>query len=423
MSELIGLLDCNNFFVSCERLFRPDLWGQPVIVLSANDGCVIARSKEVKDRGIPMGVPYFQIKDIVEKEQITLFSSNFTLYRDLSMRVMRTLGRLVPTLEQYSIDEAFFTLPPADHSTLSAQLQLIKRTVETEIGIPVSVGLSDTKTRAKLVNAEAKRGQGVAMRFGEEVLSLYGHEPIAAVWGVGRRLTVRYTQAGINTIADLAQTPQTKIAEIGQTMGLRLWHEIRGQSCYPVSAVKEWPQSMMSSRSFGQKTSVFSLIADATAYHVRQIMADLRSEKLFARHLTVFLQTSRHGDWVLRGGVDSIDFVVPTQDTTLCLKAALQLLETLYEPDVPYNKVGVRLSGLYPNSFIPRSLFSNQVNEESTTPKTTLDSVVDKINQRFGQSALRQGLFVKHETWLPKRERLSPNYTTQWGTLPTVKAD
>jgi DNA polymerase V len=413
----IGVLDCNNFFVSCERLFRPDLRRRPVVVLSSNDGCIVARSQEIKDKGIPMGVPYFQVKELIKDIDAVCFSSHFALYRDVSARVFATMRTLTPDMEMYSIDEAFFQFEAAGDEAARQLATTLKTRVERAVGIPVSVGVSDTKTRAKLVNDTAKKSSGVALSVGSDFLTTYGDRSLREVWGIGRQLQVRYQKAGIQTIADMVGLGSASMQHIGQIVGRRLQAELQGVIAYPVQRdTHTLPKSAMSTRSFRQKTNKKAVITDALAYHIRTVMADLRGQGLVASHLTVLLYASRHGDYRLRGGTVTHTFAVPLDDTLEALKAALVCLDSLYEQAVPYTKTGVVVTGLMPKKLVPVSLFA------APNDRPVLDQLIDGINARLGREVVQIGRYEKVPTWTAKRDLISPAYTTQWSALPIVRA-
>ncbi len=417
----IAVLDCNNFFVSCERLFRPDLRQKPVVVLSSNDGCVVARSQEIKDKGIGMGVPYFQIKDTLKDIDATCFSSNFTLYRDVSDRVFQVLRSLVTEMEIYSIDEAFFIIEAATAAEAELTATTIKSTVERRVGIPVSIGVATSKTLAKLCNDIAKkdRRSGVFVLEPGDSVTVLGTRPLGDVWGIGGRLSRRYASAGLHTIADMHMVSRERLQTISGVVGLRTQAELLGQVAYPLSHRRELPKSITSSRSFGQKTNDIAVIKDALAYHVRSVAADLRRDGLVAGSMTILLLTARHSDWFLRGGATSVTFTVPTADTTTLLKEALRHCDQIYETGVPYNKTGVVLSALLPARAVPASLFST---EDAVEAEGKLDSLIDSLNTRFGNDLVKLGMFTKTASWRTRQETLSPAYTTNWQELPVVKA-
>jgi DNA polymerase V len=414
----LAVLDCNNFFVSCERLFRPDLRRVPVVVLSSNDGCVVARSQEIKDNGIPMGVPYFQVKDILKDIGAVCFSSHFALYRDISARVFSVVKEKVGEIEQYSIDEAFFVFDAVDDEAALEYGKVLKMHVERFVGIPVSIGISDTKTRAKLVNAYAKKNNGVAVFVETNFTDNFATTGLSEVWGIGRQLSVRYRQLGLLTIADLLTAPTNLIQAETHSIGVAQQAELMGKIIYPLTISRELPKSIMSTRSFAKKTNDWATIQDALAYHVRHVFEDLRHDGLVASGLRVLLQTSRHGDWRFFGGSREVIFEVPTASTKSALKEALLLLQNMYEVNVPYTKTGVIAYGLVPRTYVPTSLFSQQGDESMNG----LDQVVDTVNARFGRHAIAMGVFTKESKWQAKHEQRSQAYTTDWQSLRTVQA-
>jgi DNA polymerase V len=409
----IGLLDCNNFFVSCERLFRPDLHGRPVVVLSSNDGCVVARSQEVKDMGVPMGVPYFQIKDTLEKADTAVFSSHFALYRDVSRRVFSVMREVVPKMQQYSVDEAFFACTEDPAAVAAA----VKCAIEREVGVPVSVGVSFTKTMAKQASALAKRGTGVRVLDGDEWSALVAGIPLASVWGVGGRLELRYKQHGIVTVADLLMTDPARIQRLFGVGGVRLQRELAGTPVFPLNDTKEPQKSIMSSRSFARPATNLAVVQDAIAYHVRHAAADLRAMGQEARVMRVSIRPSRHSDYVLRGGSAEVILPVPTADSLRLLALAGELVETLYEPGVPYQKAGVVFSGLVSAGAGQADLFGLADNRSAAVL-----AAVDALNGRAGREVVQLGSRLRTEAWRPRTASRSPAYTTRWDEVASVRA-
>lgn len=413
----IGLLDCNNFFVSCERLFRPDLRKHPTIVLSSNDGCVVARSQEVKDLGIPMGIPHFKIKDLVKKHNIAIFSSNFTLYRDISARVMRVLREEVGNVEQYSIDESFFRLS-GEVDDLLPRLQQIREVIETTVGIPVSLGLGKTKTIAKYASAKEKKGVRACVLVGENWQKLTKDIPVHEIWGIGRETSAKLNKLGLASVEDLLKTDRARIDKIFGIVGLRLLSEL---SEVPVHNMFEAPQlqkSIMSSRSFSKAVTDVKELKEAVTYHVESACEDLRNQGVTAKELRVMILPSRHGDWMLRGGSLQSIFIEGTNDTRLVLAEAYKLVDRLFEAEVPYKKAGVILSHIESKDLRQISLFdSNKIvnNDELMT-------VVDRVNKRFGRGNLMFGRVSHKAAWKVSTAHLSPNYTTKWTDLRSVKA-
>ena len=418
--QYIGVIDCNNFFVSCERLFRPDLMRKPLIVLSSNDGCVVARSQEVKDMGIPMGVPYFEIKDIAEKANTMCFSSHFTLYRDISARVFKVVQSLVSPMEQYSIDEAFFIYDAKDSTAAETAMREIKSTLERLVGIPVSIGLAATKTQAKYASRLAKKLGGVAVLSPEEWLLRAGAIELQEIWGVGSKLAKRYREAGLLTVADSIRAPKPRLESLFGIAGLRLQAECIGQIMYPVALGAKVQKSTISSRSFKAATTEITAVKDAVAYHVRQAASDIRVFGLCAGTLSVTILPSRHGDFNLRGGTLRTEFTEPIDDTTVLVTEAMRLTERLYEVGVPYKKAGISLGRFVPKSAIQPVLFSTGAEQKNSL--RILDETVDRLNRQFGRETVQIGRHSTANAWGVRQDSLSPAYTTAWSELATVRA-
>ncbi len=417
MTQYIGVIDCNNFFASCERLFRPDLRGKPVLVLSSNDGCVVARSQEVKDIGIPMGVPYFQIKDIVVKSGVICFSSHFALYRDISARVFTVVRELYPMMEQYSIDEAFFTLDAPSKEAAEVVLRTLKQTIETKVGIPVSIGLALTKTQAKYASTLAKKAGGVSVVLPAEWSDLAATIPLQRIWGVGGRMSARYRAAGMETVADVLGCPMPRLESLFGIAGLRLQAECRGEVMYAVSRLHGPQKSTISSRSFKQSTTDVLVVKDAIAYHVRHAAADIRRFGLLAGTLSVTLSPGRHSDFYLRGGTLAVPLPAATNDSTSLIALAMRLVEQLYEAGVPYKKAGIALGAFIPEGYLQTSLFATDTKNDGL-----LDATIDRLNARYGHESIQLGRHSLPERWQSRQEKLSPAYTTDWSAVATVKA-
>lgn len=415
----VGLLDCNNFFVSCERLFRPDLVGKPVAVLSSNDGCVLARSQEVKDMNVPMGVPYFQIKDSLEKGSVTTFSSHIALYRDISRRVFEVMKRELGQIEQYSIDEAFFTFS-GSKSDLMQRVEDLKRAVEKETGIPVSIGVAHSKTQAKFAGSLAKKGSGIKVVDREEWASLVGQIPLAKIWGVGGRMELRYKQYNLLTVADILEADEQRLGVTLGVVAVRLQRELQGfNSSIGGNNHHASQKSIMSSRSFKDTTENIEVLADALAYHVRQVAADLRSMGLKTASLRVAINTSRHGDFLLRGGSKEVILNQATSDTLVLMRAAQDSLKQLFETGVPYKKVGVTISGFSESGVVQGDLFSeSEVDEKGKN----LMTIIDTLNSGKNRELVKLGARLRTKDWQGRQDARSPAYTTRWSDLASVSA-
>ncbi len=413
---MIGLMDCNNFFVSCERLFRPDLVGKPVAVLSSNDGCIVARSQEVKDMGLPMGLPLFQAKQLVDMRGVTLFSSNFPLYRDISSRVMRALAAEVGPCEAYSIDESFFELST---KTSAEELQKIRDNIMRVTGIPVSIGLAPTKTIAKAASKLAKKSGGsrtLSVEAWQQEAETY---PVADVWNLGRATAKALTEFGITSVAAfMAQDPAWVDRQFG-IMGRRLQDELRGISVYAVSSNSHvLRQSLASTRSFAKATNDQAALESAVAYHLTHVAEKLRAQKLVATWLSVELRAGRHSDFAYRKGSVLVELTNPSNTTTELLRHAVAGMEALYERGVPYKKAGVVAGGLLPESFVQPSLFREVA---AARPERGVDAVTDLLNKRFGPGTIRPGNILDSRPKTSAALR-SPSYTTVWKDIPTIHA-
>ncbi len=415
--DWIGVLDCNNFFVSCERLFRPDLKGKPVIVLSSNDGCIVARSQEIKDNNIPMGVPYFQVKDNLTALKTTCFSSNLTLYRDISRRVFEAMREELSIIEEYSIDEAFFTLKMLTEEEVTSVAQMLKDKVEQRIGIPVSIGLGPSKTIAKYANDRAKKTTGVAVFNKLTWLKTAPNIQLGAIWGVGLKTSHRFRDHQLFSVADFLAVDSSRCQALFGVMGMRLRTELSGNPV--LDTMSSTPQkSIVSSRSFRASSSDKSILKDALSYHVSEIAAELRTLRQKAGYIRIFILPSRHGDFVLHGASAEAVLDVPLQDTLALLQVAHRLLETIFKDDVPYQKVGVAVGSFVPETVEQLDLFATP----TVSSTKALMNVVDTLNRLFGHETIKLGSHLRGGEWRAKAELRSPAYTTKWSDLQIVKA-
>lgn len=408
-------MDCNNFFVSCERLFRPDLWHKPVAVLSSNDGCIVARSNEVKAMGIPMGMPLFQAKQLVDLSQVTLFSSNFTLYRDISSRVMRILEDEVGECEVYSVDEAFFRLPK---NTTEGQLRDLRQRIVQKVGIPVSIGLAETKTLAKVASEVEKKGCGYCLLSADKWQVLADHYPCAEVWNLGRATTKKLKNEGVETAAQFMSLDQAYVQSQFGVAGRRVQDELKGVVIHNLhSSIHEVQQSIMHTRSFAKTTSKQHEVESALIYHVTQAAAKLREKKLLATKLYVLARPSRHSDFILRQSGKEVVLPLATNSDQLLIKETLLAFREFYDSQIPYKKAGVTLSGLVPENHEQLGLFTDEKEKESRV----VDQVVDALNSKFGLGTLRSAAVLSDGPKTGARMR-SNEYTTRWGDIPRVAA-
>ncbi len=409
-------MDCNNFFVSCERLFRPDLLKRPVAVLSSNDGCIVSRSQEVKDLGIPMGIPHFKVKDLCEKEGVVLFSSNFTLYRDISARVMETLADLVGTCEVYSIDEAFFKVP--DTITHQELLEL-RQAVITRVGVPVSIGVGNTKTLAKQASALGKKGDGACILDDTLWNATAPTTSCSSVWGLGRATSKALSELGVQTVSDFLKLDRSFVRKRFGIGGERIYQELQGIPVYDLHENSDvLRQSLTSSRSFSENTSVLSELQSAIGYHVGELGSKLREQGLTASRMVVYIAPSRHGDFFLHTGTAQIQLPYPTNESRTLLRSALEGLGEVFDPQVPYKKAGVILSGLLPYAQTTGDLFAPEGSEGNLS---ALDQVVDALNARFGHRVVHSAV-VKGSGPRSSIKLRSKEYTTLWKDIPMVQA-
>ena len=423
MSNIFALVDCNNFYASCEKLFRHDLKDTPILVLSNNDGCVVARSKEAKALGIKMGVPMFQIQDVIKQHNIQVFSSNYALYADLSSRVMRTLESFVPRVEVYSIDEAFLDLTGLDSITSLLELgQHIKATIGQWIGIGVCVGIAPTKTLAKLANHAAKKypatGGVVDLTQKDRQQRLLAITAISDIWGVGRKLTKRLESMGIKTALDLANSPTATIRKQFSIVLERTVRELNGESCLDLEDVAPSKQQIICSRSFGTKIITLEHMGEAVSQYTERACEKLRLEKQQAKVLTVFIQTSPFNTGPNHYSNSATgELVIPSSDTRDLNALAMQLLKRIWREGYSYNKAGVMLSDFYSHNTYQPGLF-DEVAKRPNSEK--LMTILDEINKSgLGRVFLaRQGM---SNTWRIKRDHLSPAYTTRWSDIPQVR--
>jgi DNA polymerase V len=417
-----GLIDCNNFYASCERLFRPDLANRPVVVLSNNDGCIIARSNEAKALGIGMGTPYFKQKPLIRKHNVAVFSSNYPLYGDISQRVMDVLTQLEPKVEIYSIDEAFVAFPTGKYLDLENYAGSLRDTVQRNTGIPVSIGFGPTKTLAKIANRFAKKNSPTASTFvikGQHHLeALLGGVDVSDIWGIGRRHAERLKKQGVRTALELIQCDDSWIKKQLTVAGLRTVMELRGTPCINLKEKVPAKKSICTSRSFGQAVHALTDLQEAIATYATQAAFKLRSRGLRTTVVDVFIRTNsfkkNEPQYCNR---KTIRLSAPSSHTATLIKAALASLEAIYRPGYHYQKAGVLLSDLVPEKHEQLHLF------KAPNPNdTALMKAVDKINKRWGRNTIQSGSAGFAKRWHYRQLKKSPSYTTRWSELPIVKA-
>lgn len=423
MKKVFALVDGDSFFAACEQIFRPALRNVPVIVLSSNDGNVVARSKLAKELGIKMGVPVFQIRELIRQHNIEVFSSNFVLYGDISNRMMQTLAGFAPRQEIYSIDECFLDLTGFDASVSLLQLgKDMKARVAQWVGISVGVGIGPTKTLAKLANFAAKKypatGGVVDLTERERQLRLMAITPVGEVWGVGRKIKARLEGMGIETALDLANSPTATIRKQFSIVLERTVLELNGVSCLELEEVPATKQQIMCSRSFGTKVKDFEQMSEAVSSYLARACEKLRIEGQQAKVLSVFIQTSQfQKTQPMYSNSATGELVIPSCDTRDLTELAMQLLKGIWREGYWYNKAGVMLTDFYDVDTYQPGFFDEATKRPNSAK---LMATVDKINQSgLGKVFLaRQGT---NNTWSMKRDHLSPAYTTRWSDIPTVR--
>ncbi|MGB0458574.1 MAG: translesion error-prone DNA polymerase V subunit UmuC [Porticoccaceae bacterium] len=422
MSPVFALVDCNNFYASCEKLFRPDLADTPVVVLSNNDGCVVARSKEAKALGIKMGIPIFKIQAQIRQHGIQVFSSNYSLYADMSDRVMRTLEDMAPRVEIYSIDEAFLDLTGMQSAISLLDFgQQVKQTINRWIGIAVCVGIAPSKTLAKLANHAAKKypaTQGVVdLTDRKRQRKLLAITPVEDIWGVGRKLSARLQAMGIHTALDLADTSVKSIRQHFSVVLERTVRELNGESCMELEQIPATKQQIICSRSFGARVTSRVQMRQAVCEHITRAAEKLRQERQQAKLLSVFIRTSPYQNNTPQysNGL-SAELSRPSDDTRDLIRLSMRLLEQLWRDGYDYAKAGVVLSDFYDIGTYQTDLFDKA---SGHTNSRQLMHVIDRINHsgRGKVFFARQGI---KKNWAMKREHLSPAYTTRWNGLVKV---
>ena len=419
-TKKIALIDCNSFYVSCERLFNPKIRKKPVVVLSNNDGCVISRSNEAKALGIKMGEPYFKEKDIIVKNNVQVFSSNYSLYGDISRRVMRTLKRFNSDIEIYSIDEAFLDLSNYSDEEVENVGHEIRDIVLKWTGIPTSIGIAKTKTLSKVANHIAKKKQsGIVSLIGiENIDPILEKVEINDVWGVGKQLTKFYHKNGIYNAKQLKNKPNSWVKKNSNVLSSRTAMELRGISCIDLEIKESKRKSCVVSRSFGKRVESFQELKESIANYSLNASEKIRSESLTTKSITVFIRTSpfqnRYGFY---SNSKTIDLPIATNNSIEIVKTALNALETIFRNGYRYQKVGVMLSHLS-DSNNNKNLFSSEKDEKINN----LMKSIDNTNYRYGRSTLSLASAGVKKRWNMRREYSSKIDTADFYSLPMIKA-
>ncbi|MER2513477.1 MAG: Y-family DNA polymerase [Nitrosomonas ureae] len=422
MHRSIALIDVNNFYVSCERVFNPKLEGEPVVVLSNNDGCAVARSNEVKALGVKMGQPWFQLKDLAKKHGIIAYSSNYTLYADMSNRVMSILSEYSPNQEIYSIDECFLEL--TGFGDLSRYGNDIKQRVRQWTGLPVCVGIGATKTLSKMANHIAKKNpefRGVCdMNSFSPTLqdNWLSKIDVGEVWGIGRRLAPRLNKHGIKTVLDLKNANSKRLREEFSVVMEKTIREINGVACIELDEISPPKKQIISSKSFGVTVKDLKSLEESVSYHIAKAAEKLRRQQSYAGYVQVFITTSRFNKPEELYCKD-YKITLPTQsaDTILLTKVALWGLHMIYRSGYKYNKAGVMLSDFVTNEHRQADLFGLRL-EDSKSKR--LMKIMDQINAKMGRGTIKLASEGTDQQWRMKQGNRSPGYTTKWDDLVIV---
>ena len=418
---MFALADCNNFFASCERVFRPDLQGKPVIVLSNNDGCAVARSNEAKALGIKMGDPLFKIRDIVNKHKVAVFSGNMALYGDMSQRVRWVLEDFAPSIEVYSIDEAFLDLRGMQNIDFNQYAKTISKTCYKMTSIPVSVGIAPTKTLAKIASKLCKQYPrlqgGCYMHRPEDIEKVLRKYPIEDVWGIGRRTTAKLKLMGINTAYDYTQLSETRVRSLFNITGLRTWKELQGIPCIEFEDGFEAKQSICVSRSFSSEIYEVKELQEQIANFSASMAEKLRKQCSVVSEIVVFAYTNRFKENEPQThGSALISFITPTADVRTIVSKAVEGVRELFKKGYGYKKAGVIASKIVSDKCIMHSLFEDA---ESTEREHKITSVLDTINKTFGKGTIK--LAVQGSGHIKSSsDNQSPHYTTLWTDIPKV---
>ncbi len=423
MKGPVALVDCNNFYASCERVFNPQVAHKPVVVLSNNDGMVIARSQEAKDIGIKMGMPYFEARPLAKKYDLQIFSSNYALYGDMSNRVMTTLEQFSPNVEIYSIDEAFMNFEGFERKNLEEYCRLIRRTVIKWTGIPVSIGLAPTKTLAKVANKHAKKHkkfEGVLSFLNNpEVDSWLEATDVADIWGIGHQYTKLLNRHGIYNAYELSKANDKWVKKHMTVMGLRTVLELRGIPCITMEYDIPAKKAIVSSRSFGHGVKSKNDVSEAVASYTTRAAEKMRLQKSACRSLTVFLRTNPYKDDLpqYHNGC-LVELPVPANSTPELLHYAQRGVNQIYREGYEYHKVGVMLTDFVPFDSSQISMFDTK----DRLRMARITELVDKVNNVMGKGTLMYAAEGIKKEWAMKRNMKSPHYTTQWQDLPVVSA-
>ncbi len=420
MKKIFALVDCNNFYASCERVFRPDLEGVPIVILSNNDGCIISRSQEAKDMGIPMGAPYFKTP---LPANVKVFSSNYGLYGDMSQRVMEILEEFTDGVEVYSIDEAFLDFTGLNHVDLTVYVRNIKNKIRRGLGIPISIGVGESKTLAKVANKVAKKEKSLQDVFNlvdySEIDELLKKINVEEIWGVGRRTAKKMNKYGIINAKQLKYLDDKWVLKKFTVMGLRTVLELRGTPCEYSDGIPDVKKGICNSRSFGRAVYTLKDLNEAVSDYVSTAAEKLRRQKSVAKTLLVYLRSHNIEQYNYYSKWANMKLPRATDDTLELIHYAKEGMKRIFKDGFKYKKAGVILTELIPIDEAPKEIFDD---DDELKKKDELMSALDKVNHKYGWKKLRIAAAGLDQDWWMKSEMRSPDYTTDWKQIPTVKA-
>ena len=422
--NVVALVDCNSFYASCEAIFKPHLKNQPVVVLSNNDGCVIARSSLAKKVGIKMGVPFFEVKELVKQNKVKVFSSNYTLYANISSRVMGVLKNYCDELEVYSVDEAFLILNKYSERSFFQRAMQIKKTVKKWIGVPVSIGIANNKTLSKIANHLAKKDE-----LGTQVVELLDRQQIEIalkvlevgdIWGIGSRISKFLQSNSIQTAYDLYSSDPRWVRQHLGVVGERTYRELHGEMCFPIIESPEAKKQCRVSRSFESYVENFKELEQRVISYATRASEKIRSDHLQAKRITVFIRSNKFNKKnQSHYGDKTYSFISPTNDLFEIVRLAVEALSFIYKPGIKYKKAGVLLSDLSSEGIYNRDLFF-QRSEKDLLKKIKVNRVFDRLNSRYGSGTICIAKENYEKFYLTRRKNLSPAYTSNFYDLPVV---
>ncbi len=422
--RVVALVDCNSFYASCETIFKPYLRDKSVVVLSNNDGCVIARSSLAKKIGIKMGVPFFEIKELIKSNEVEVFSSNYNLYGNISSRVMGVLKNYCDQLEIYSVDEAFLVLNKYSQRSFISRAEEIQKVVKKWLGVPVSIGIARNKTLSKVANHLAKKDE-----LGLQVVELLNKKQVELslkildvgdIWGIGNRISIFLKSQEIKSAYDLYKTDPRWIRQHLGVVGERTYRELHGEICFPIIEKAEAKKQCRVSRSFEKYVSEFKELEKRIISYATRASEKIRSDKLQTRQVTVFIRSNKFNK-INRPyfGSKTYNLISPTNDLFEIIKVAIQALQKIYQSGIKYKKAGILLSNLSEEGVFNQDLFFRRT-EKDILKKVRVNKAFDLLNQRYGSGTICVAKENYERFYITRRKNLSPAYTSSFNDLPTV---